>query len=196
MTDHISSLTFETIRQHTLSWRMPGGDLTLHGYSRAADGTAFMIPELWIGLDAGRMVHTRRPEHLFITHTHSDHVFELPHLKTRRKPPTIYAPTAMLGLIEQYCEAAQRLTDCEPDPEQWVQLDTSYHLVGVEPGDRWKMALKVRDALWVEAVRCDHTVPCLGYRFLKPQRRLKEAFRDRPGGELAALRAEGVVLGL
>ncbi|OEJ30866.1 hypothetical protein [Streptomyces subrutilus] len=46
------------------TWRIPGTELTLAGYSRANDKTFFHIPELRCALDAG-LAEGRQPETVF-----------------------------------------------------------------------------------------------------------------------------------
>ena len=188
--------SFGDIRQHSLRLPLstPLGDVTLLGYSRAADGTAFVIPELDIGLDAGRLIHTRRPRHLFIPHTPLDHVSELPRLKSRRTRPGIYAPVETLALLDHYIESAQRLTDAVPDRDAWQELTPSYDLIGAAPGERLTLPGRGQKRLRADVVRCHHTVPCVGYRLLSIKKRLKEEHRGLPGAELARLRKAGVAI--
>lgn len=60
----------------TLQWKFPHeiAKLTLIGRSRAADATGFYIPELCFALDAGAVACDQFGYHIFITHTHTDHV--------------------------------------------------------------------------------------------------------------------------
>ena len=50
---------------------------TIKGYSAAAFRTGFYIPQLDIMLDAG-VQNFNKPKHIFITHTHLDHIAHLP----------------------------------------------------------------------------------------------------------------------
>ncbi|QKG18582.1 MBL fold metallo-hydrolase [Actinomadura verrucosospora] len=49
------------------TWRIPGAELTLTGYSRANDKTFFHIPELRCSLDAG-LCEGRQVDTVFLTH--------------------------------------------------------------------------------------------------------------------------------
>ena len=119
-------------RETTLSWSFPRDirPWTLRGTSRSAHATAWFIPELGVAIDGGAVVYTSRPDHVFITHTHADHIFRLPNLKSRRKPPRIYVPEHATGLVERYLHAAQALTNSEePPPDfEWTR---AYDLIGV-----------------------------------------------------------------
>lgn len=173
-----------------LQWRFPErvGRYSLHGYSRAADSTGFMVPELGWALDAGVIAHNQRPEHVFISHTHSDHIHMLTHLKSRHKPPVFYVPAHAVELVERYLTVAQELTHSRPEdtPETW---QTAYHLRGLEPGDAIRLS---KGRHLVRTIPCDHTVPCLGYCFYELRRKLKPEYVGLPGTEIAALRAQGV----
>jgi ribonuclease Z len=107
-------------------------------------------------------------------------------MKSRRKPPTITVPEHATGLVEQFLDAAQRLTSSVvlPDDHEWTR---SYDLVGVRPGDR----LPLRRGLVVDVIACD---PCVGYIFSKVTDKLKAEHRGRPGAELAELRRAGVAV--
>jgi ribonuclease Z len=180
--------------EQLLEWRFPkeAGGVTLVGRSRAAQGTGFAVPSLGWVLDAGVLAHAARPEHIFISHTHTDHVHHLVHLKSRRKPPVIYVPAHAVPLVENYLTVAQELTsNCVRDPD--VPWTPSYRLQGVVPGDSFVIE-KGRDKFLVEVVACDHSVPCVGYRFSALREKLKPTYRGLPGVEMAALRKQGVTL--
>ena len=180
------------VRSSTLKWRFPEhvGPWTLIGTSRASDATSFFIPELSWTLDAGALIHTHRPERVFITHTHTDHVHFLTHIKTRRKPPHVYLPGEAESLVESYFEAAQDLTDGARLPEGQTRTK-AYELVGVEAGDRVVFG-RGKEQFGVDVVACDHTVTCVGYVFCEIRTKLKAEHAGLKGPEIAALRRSGV----
>jgi phosphoribosyl 1,2-cyclic phosphodiesterase len=59
------------------SFAIPGTPWLLSGYSRSAYRTGFFINGIDIMLDAGPQTF-RKPGYIFITHTHADHIAELP----------------------------------------------------------------------------------------------------------------------
>ncbi len=175
-----------------LRWSFPAelGGLTLQGTSVAADHTSFSIPELNWMLDAGVLVDTQRPTHIFVSHTHTDHVHMLTHLKTRRKPPKIYAPAACAPMIETYLSAAQAMTaNILWTPE--VNWTRAYDMVPVTGGQRLDLT-RGKKKYVAEVFDCDHTLPCVGYIFSEVRRKLKTQYADTPGHELGALRAKGI----
>lgn len=214
---------------------MPNG-FSVIGYSRAADKTAFYVPETrylyhaaefvfereltlshrWF-LDAGGMaVAAHRPSHVFITHCHSDHVYNLPNLVSSRHHTNVYGPQESVELIANLVDAAQKLNANTSDTSAfyYAQMD----LKGVSPGDVIEIGDKaqhvvrtvqvqahhrlvavgaiVRDsslaAVVVCGLQCRHGVPCVGYLFYTKRTKLKPEFTGLPGKEIAALRKQGI----
>ena len=162
-------------RETTLSWSSPPdvGPWTLRGTSRSAHATAWYIPELGVAVDAGAVVYTNRPDHLFITHTHADHVFRL--------------PTHATGLVDRYLHAAQALTDSR-EPEPGFVWTRAYDLNGVVPGDAFVIN---RGRMRADVIGCDHSVPCMGYIFSLLRNKLKAELVGLSGPEIGALRKTG-----
>ncbi len=179
------------VRNTTLSWSFPAaaGGFTLLGTSRAADATAFYIPELNWALDAGAIVFTQRPERIFLTHTHTDHTHSMTHLKSRRKPPEIYLPTHATALLEDYLYAAQILTDSQPSPPDRIWTP-AYQMIGVEAGQTIPLP-RGKKTYRVSVLQCDHSVPCVGYLFSEDRTKLKEEYTGLPGQKIRQLREAG-----
>ncbi|KAK4231478.1 beta-lactamase-like protein [Podospora fimiseda] len=199
-----STLTFanplpQSPRSDILEWRFPAPyhNLTLIGRSRAAWHTSFVIPQLSLLLDAGLCVNSLRPKHIFITHGHNDHCLLTPAFvnKNREKggediycPVEIEEPLKKFVMGSRECnwggdEEMKRISEGKPG---------GYKIRGLREGDEVKLdGIKGGDEWWVRSVRCDHTVPCLGYLFGVVRRRLKEEYRGLKGGEIKLLREEG-----
>jgi ribonuclease Z len=150
------------------TWRMPGTDLSLTGYSRANDKTFFHVPELRCALDAG-LCEGRRVDTVFLTHTHHDHVKDLDFL-------AVNAATDAVPYVEAHLHASARLNHGSAyDPA----LAGGYRLHGVRDGAEFTFG---RREYRVRVVECVHKVPCVGYAFSAPVKRLVP--------ELAAVREE------
>ena len=177
--------------QEHFSWLFPKqvGAYSLHGTSRAAAVTSFAIPELRIALDMGVIAHKQTPEQIFITHAHSDHVHELIYQLSRVKPPTIYVPKPSVQLLEDYLFAIKRLAN-HKEVKRGPNYITDFHLVGVEPGEQIELH-KGSKRFFVEVFACEHSIPCVGYRFHEERKRLKPILRSLSGKEIAALRNQG-----
>src|SRR5215204_4603351 len=81
------------------TWAIPGTRLTVTGYSRSNDKTFFHLPELRCSIDAG-LCEGRRPDTVFLTHTHHDHAADLEYLAGKETGVDVYAPAAAVGYIE------------------------------------------------------------------------------------------------
>ncbi|MEL6341880.1 MAG: hypothetical protein AAFV53_02030 [Myxococcota bacterium] len=181
-----------SVRETTLTWSFPPhvGPWTLRGTSRSAHATSYAIPELAWGVDAGAVVYQRRPDWMFLTHTHSDHTSMLTQHKSRRKPPTFVLPAHAAPLVDAYLDAAQILTASQPKPPgfEWTP---AYTLHGVVPGDRVSIR-RGGQRYVVDVIGCDHSVPCVGYLFSRRHPKLKPVYQGCSGAELGALRQDGV----
>ena len=88
-------------------------DLTIEGYSRAAVQTYWRIPELKLGFDLGAQpwAFMGTPT-WFVSHTHMDHIVNLPVYIARRRmmkmdPPVIYLPETAIDTVAQDPQALQ-----------------------------------------------------------------------------------------
>eukprot|EP00054_Salpingoeca_dolichothecata_P001670 m.20213 g.20213 ORF g.20213 m.20213 type:complete len:290 (-) comp12427_c0_seq2:119-988(-) len=171
-----------------MEWKFPKavGNLSLLGYSRAADATSLAISELSVQLDAGDVVGSPRPESVFVSHTHTDHIHHLTHFVSRNRPPNFYVPIHAVGLVENYLRSAQEMSNNAPF-EKDSDYTLNHHLIGVQPGDvltmkRGQLRYEVR------VFECFHSVPTVGYAFSAIRQKLKPEFQKLPGKEIAALR--------
>ncbi|KAK4200427.1 beta-lactamase-like protein [Triangularia verruculosa] len=194
----------QSTRSDILTWRFPKPfhQLTLTGRSRAAWHTSFVIPELNLLLDAGLVVGAHRPKHIFLTHGHSDHCLLTPaFLKADppHTPPLIYCPKEMAKPLEQFLQGSQLLNKGftgfgEGEGECKLERLGKYSITTMKPGEETELRyVKGGGQKWkATAVRCDHTVPSLGYVFSTTTRKLKKELRGLGGEEIKRLRGEGV----
>jgi len=175
-----------------VEWVFPGsvGKFSLYGKSMGACTTGFHVKELAINLDAGAIVHTQRPEQVFVSHTHLDHVNRITHMVSRTKPPTFYVPLTTTTLVEKYLRTAQELTNNEE-----FKRDEDYQLnhiiVGVKGGEEISMK-KGSQRYIIKTYDLCHSVPCIGYGFSLVKKKLKPIYAGLPGSEIGKLRKEGV----
>ncbi|MEV6159135.1 MBL fold metallo-hydrolase [Nonomuraea sp. NPDC052129] len=179
------------------TWRMPGSELTLTGYSRANDKTFFHIPELRCSLDAG-LCEGRQVDTVFLTHTHHDHAKDLDYLAANPAGTDIYLPAEAVPYVESYLRASAELNHGAGfDPA----LAAGHRLHGVRGGDEFSFG---RRGHHVRVVECEHKVPCVGYAFSERSKALRPEFErlrqdlieQGKGGEfgriMARKRKEGV----
>eukprot|EP00759_Apiculatamorpha_spiralis_P005479 PhF_6_TR13307/c0_g1_i1/m.21085/K00784/rnz; ribonuclease Z len=172
-------------------WKFPpqAGGFTMFGYSRAADATGYSIPELGIHLDAGRLVHPSRPDHVFLSHSHTDHAHYLTHMVSRRKPPSMYVPGPTVEFVENYLLHAQQLTNhgyFTPDQP----YETNHVCVPVQPGEVLQLKIKNID-FCITVVKCVHSIPSVGFIFRQQKSKLKDEYQSLGGKQIAELRKAG-----
>ncbi|OIW30166.1 hypothetical protein CONLIGDRAFT_632248 [Coniochaeta ligniaria NRRL 30616] len=116
MPENNSKITFATPLppspdSQVLEWRFPKPyqQYTLTGRSRAAWHTSFVIPELNLLLDAGLVVNSARPKHIFLTHGHNDHTLLAPAFVKRSDPPDIFCPVEIRDILDDYVRAKVEL---------------------------------------------------------------------------------------
>ncbi|MGW1365150.1 MBL fold metallo-hydrolase [Streptomyces chartreusis] len=137
------------------TWKIPGTNFTLTGYSRANDKTFFHIPELRCSLDAG-LCEGRQVDTVLLTHTHHDHAKDLDFLASR-EGTDIYLPAEAVPYVKSFLRASAELNHgAGYDPD----LADGYRLHGVRQGDEFTFG---RQAHHVRVVECEHKVPCVGY---------------------------------
>ncbi|KFA54407.1 hypothetical protein S40293_04334 [Stachybotrys chartarum IBT 40293] len=222
MTDEPSPPAFATPlpqspRSDILEWRFPPPyqhQYTLVGRSRAAWHTSFLVPQLNLLLDAGLVVNSLRPKHIFITHGHSDHTLLTPAFTKREDPPDIFCPVKVKRVLNDFLLAktmlnrggeldigdaqdagfdldkVNRVNDDESgrSPEQLAWMGT-HATHGVAAGET--VPLRRLKNISATAFSCDHTVPCLGYVFASTTHRLRPEYASLPGPSLKALRQAG-----
>lgn len=174
-----------TIKKPT---KLPGTQCTLTGYSICARKTNFYIPELQVMLDAG-LPSKSVPEHIFITHCHSDHCYNLPMtlVDIGQKRPKIYVPKSKVTDIKNFIHSAYVMTTCSQTP----RIHNKYEIIGVVPNT--SIDVTIRNKKWkVEIIQCYHTVPCVGFGFMEMRKKLKEEFKNLKGREIGKLRKQGI----
>jgi ribonuclease Z len=154
------------------TWRIPGTELTLTGYSRANDKTLFHIPELRCVLDAG-LAEGRQAETVFLTHTHHDHSKDLDYLSARPAGVDIHLPAAAVPYVAAFLHASAELNHgAAHDPA----LAAPCRLHGVRGGDEFSFGRQGRHR--VRVVECAHKVPCVGYAFSESRKALLPEYQE------------------
>ena len=110
-------------------WKIPGTNWVIQGFSQAGNKTGFAIFSLKLLFDAGLPTH-KSSEKVLLTHSHSDHSFNIPCIAMgHRKRCIVYCPNEMKEPLHTMCRASQSLNDCVNllDKEQIL-------CQGIEPG--------------------------------------------------------------
>lgn len=175
-------------------YNIPGSNFTVYGFSRAAHHTAFYIPELDIMLDCG-VPHGLFPQHVFITHGHIDHVFQLPICNiaiaksktTIQKKPSYYVPEKISNQVNDFIYSTYALSKFNPNHK----MNSKYDLVLMTSNIH--KIVDIKKSSWkIRVFECDHNVPCLGYGFSEMRKKLKPELLNTPGKELAEMKRNGL----
>lgn len=162
---------------------------TLTGFSRSAEATSFYVPEMGIILDAGTLVTTAKVRHLFVTHGHSDHSYQIPNMYSPSSTAilNIYVPNESISYFNSYLSSAQLLNDHDEE-RALINCSTRYQLHGVVGEQIIELDKKYR----VEIFKCHHLVPCVGYAFYEKRQKLKSEYSQLSGKEIQDLKKQGI----
>jgi ribonuclease Z len=166
------------------TWKFPGSGFTLTGHSRSAETTGFYIPELGWALDAGLAID-KDVNHVFVTHGHLDHSYNMPSMLSRHHYTKIFAPPQTATYISTFMHSAMQLNDTQEIP-----FSRRYSVHAAAPGETYEIEGKKK--YYVKIVECNHSIPCVGYCFLELRSKLKEQYKDMKGNEIGKLRKSGV----
>lgn len=157
---------------------------TIRGASLGGMYTSLHVPELDALFDVGLPVRSAcGVRNLFLSHPHVDHLGALVTflgmrgLTGVRTPLRVFLPAGVEDGIQESLNAISKL-------HRWpLTVET----VPMVPGDTFEL----RRNLHVRAIRTYHPVPCLGFLFIEPVKKLKPEFADLPGREIGRLRKAG-----
>lgn len=150
----------------------------LKGYSRAGLKTGFMLYPFKILLDAG--IHTEhKPEFLFLTHCHIDHMQAIAHICTRHKKTktNIYLPEQSIKYITKYfraiCELSYPPNENLTDNEILVHKDVA--LIKAIPNDKIDIIVN-KTEIRVEVLKAYHDIESNGYGFNSWKNKIKPEY--------------------
>lgn len=172
---------------------IPDTHWNIKGYSRSAFRTGFYIKELDILLDAGPQCHSL-PKHIFITHSHGDHIAELPFTLIGYPKDVvvkIFGPEKAKPFIQDYIDKLFTTNDMNPHPTPRSIIDGYYVYNGKTANDMFNIVCNKADII-VQVFRCDHCIPTIGYGFSEQKQKLKPEYAGISGKEIARLRQSGV----
>jgi len=169
-------------------FKLKNTSFTLKGFSIAALRTNFFIKELNIMLDAGLSANLN-PDHIFVTHTHTDHSANLPFHLYSVNQIKVYVPEESLNKFKNYVESGHNLST-ESDDAEYDSSD-SYLFVKVKAGDKFQIEQRGQK-IEMETIQCYHTVPCVGYGFIEKRFKLKEEYLGLTGKEIVQLKKDGI----
>ncbi len=160
------------------------GRYTIRGLSLGGVHTSLHVPELGAVFDCGIAPRTfAGAQRLFLSHGHADHagalvtMLGIRGLQRHPSPLELFMPEPICDQIMAYVRAAEALQ----------RYEFPVTVVPMVPGGE----VKLHHDLWVRGVGTFHPVPSLGYQFFRRVNKLRPAFQDLPGPEIARRRREG-----
>jgi ribonuclease Z len=178
----------------SLFWKkklvIPGTNWEICGFSRSAFGTSFYISALNILLDAGTPTYNFRATHIFLSHTHLDHVVSLPFwvMASKKNPPDVYGPTDAEPFVKNYIASTFSLNAVSN-----IKPDRCLRYNPIDPGMRFEINAN-KTKLSIQTFRCTHSIPTVGYGFSVMRDKLKSEYQGMAGPDLKRRKIEGHTL--
>ncbi len=158
-----------------------GINITIQGDSIAARYSGFWINDWKIMLDAG-LQSPFNPEHIFITHTHSDHIEKLSAIITGISTrPNIYVPYGTKEFVQNYLDSMSKLTTLDKSIKK-----RSCAIIECNPGDVKEVVFNGKK-FQVKIFQTDHTINSIGFAFSEYRKKLKSKYQNVSKKELVDL---------
>lgn len=175
-------------------WSIPNTPWTISGFSRAAYRTGFYIPELDILLDAGPQ-NFNHPSHIFITHTHGDHIANLPFTFIGDENGDhfihLYAPLEAEAYLRKYISCLFEVNAMKTPEELPTREWYEYH--GYNTPTTFRTSLN-KSNFEIDVVICDHSIPTISYCFSLIKQKLKPEYSGLTTKEIGQLRKSGTTV--
>lgn len=173
-------------------WKIPLTCWSISGFSRAAYRTGFYIPELDILLDAGPQ-NFNHPSSIFITHTHGDHIANLPFTfigdENGNHFIQLYAPKQAELYLRKYISCLFEVNSLQSQYE--VICNDWYQYNGYDTYTIFRTLLN-KSLFEIEVILCDHSIPTISYGFSLVKQKLKPEYFGMSTKDIGKLRKSGV----
>jgi ribonuclease Z len=161
---------------------------TLQGDAISTRFSGFWLNTYKIMFDAG-LKSPFNPEHIFISHTHRDHIGELydilSHITTR---PTVYVPKGAEPLVQNYLNSMKQM--CSMDAKA---VHNRCDIVEVKDGDQFNIVAN-KTKLRINIFKTDHSIESVGFAFSEHRSRLKPEYKELSGLEIGKIRKSGITV--
>ena len=166
--------------------------LTLQGDAISARFSGFWINDWKIMLDAG-LSSKFNPEHIFISHTHNDHICRLACILTGlSKKPVIYVPYGTGQCVKNYLHAVSKLTLSFEELENG-ELNKYAQIIECNPGDTFNVQFS-KKRFQIKIFQTDHTINSVGFAFSEYKNKLKKEFINLPKDKIRELAHDKIAL--
>lgn len=169
--------------------------LSLSGYSKAAENTGFYCRELDMAFDAG-VQGGFKPEFIFLTHLHLDHISNLHTLLIGNdKHPKIIIPNNdnFEKLLNNYLKAtywATKFIKSESDKRKFFNYP--YQLIRLDVGQNKLLKTHANGEIYVEGLPSEHGVESISFGIFELRKRCKEEYRNLDKNTYIQLRKDNV----
>jgi len=181
-------------KQVSAKFPIKGTPWTFSGYSVAARNTIIIINELGIAFDCG-LETDQNLSHIFISHTHLDHVKATPQYiidPSNGKIPIVIIPKPSASNFKSFVTSAIAMTKHEAKFS--VKMQTIE--VSLKPKEKSAILpdiLIVKNIRFrIEIIRCNHSTPTTGYGLIEIRSKLKDEYKGLSQIELNALKQSGI----
>lgn len=173
-------------------FKIPGTPWIMSGYSRSAYRTGFFIHGLNIMLDAGPQSF-KKPDHIFITHCHGDHIAELPftmiyEISNVESKMTLYCPAEAEIELRKYIMQLHNTNSLKDTSSVSASY---YNMVPINQEHAIRRININKQLMEIETIGADHSVPTVIYGFSVVKDKLDPKYVSLSGKEIAQLKKVG-----
>jgi len=182
--------------------KLPNTEWQLSGYSKSAYRSGFYVSGLNIMLDGGPQLF-KKPGHIFITHTHADHIAELPltmipyvdnhdsdKVQVQVKVQVV-CPEEAVTFLQNYISQLHTTNNLQ---DMSNIIDNAYTMVPVSQKYTAQRLVLNKQNMLLETVAADHRIPTVVYGFSTIKDKLDAKYATLSGNELKALKKDGVTI--
>lgn len=159
-------------------------DLSIIGYSVAAEETVVAIPQLDVCFDIGKAPdQVISINNVLLTHGHMDHAAGIAYYLSHRnfegqKPGTVLAPENLIAQINKVINAWGKLDGNEVPAE----------LVGIKPSGEYR----IKPNIFARAFPTNHCRGSLGFTVIEKRKKLKPEYTKLDGRQIVELKRQGI----
>jgi ribonuclease BN (tRNA processing enzyme) len=182
------------------TFTIPNTKYSICGYSVAAQRTSFYSKELNAMFDSG-LSSNYSPDHIFVTHMHTDHRANLPFNLSYNgmKTTYFYAPLYTKQIIKNYIDATNN-SNVKYEPDKTIFDDRAdfvpatipaYEVVEADDGTFLNIDMKGKPHL-VEIINSHHSIRCISFGLIETKNKLKPEYKTKTRDEIIALKKANV----